>query len=234
MAATTDELHARRTQHRARQRAENRAHQHAEQRGRRPLLADAAITILARDGGRGLTHRAIDREAGVPEGTTKNYHPTRQHILEAAAQRMAELHRAAVDRLRETTPPGATPHQLRMLYPALIRRAVHNDPTPTLAMLELYLEGVRRPAIRTALGTMATANAHAAAELHHTAGVPSTITDTATLDACLLGILVTQLALPADALAATGLDDTDTIGTHLFDTTTGYPNIPTLRTAAQA
>lgn len=207
MAATKDELHARRS------------------RARRPLLADAAITILARDGGRGLTHRAVDREAGVPEGTTKNYHPTRQAILEAAAHRMAEHHRAAVDRLRETTPPGATPHQLRALYPALIRRTIHGDPTPTLAMLELYLEGVRRPAIRAALGAMATANAQAAADLHHAAGVASTTTDTATLDACLLGVLITQLALPAEALTATGLDDPDHIGTHLFDATTGYPTL---------
>jgi hypothetical protein len=101
-------------------------------------------------------------------------------------------------------------------------------------MLELYLEGVRRPAIRAALGAMAAANAHAAAELHHAAGVPSTTTDTATLDAYLLGVLITQLALPAEALTATGLDDPDTIGTHLFDATTGYPNIPTLFRAAQA
>jgi DNA-binding transcriptional regulator YbjK len=215
MAATTDELHARRTRHRA----------------RRPLLADAAITILARDGGRGLTHRAVDREAAVPEGTTKNYYPTRQAILEAAAHRMAELHHAAICRLRETTPPGATSHQLRMLYPALIRRAVHGDPTQALAMFELYLEGVRRPAIRAALGAMATANAQATAELHHTAGVPSDTTTTGLLDACLLGVMVTQLALPDDTLTITGLDDTDTVGTHLFDTATGYPDLPTRLTA---
>ncbi|HVV20142.1 MAG TPA: TetR/AcrR family transcriptional regulator [Pseudonocardiaceae bacterium] len=217
MVATKDELHARRTR----------------RRSRRPLLADAAIAILARDGGRGLTHRAVDREAGVPEGTTKNYYPTRETILEAAANRMAELHRAAVDRLRETTPPGATPHQLRMLYPALIRRAVHGDPTQALAMFELYLEGVRRPAIRAALGAMATANAQAAVELHHAAGVASDTTVTGILDACLLGVMVTQLALPAETLDITGLDDTDTVGTHLFDAATGYPNLPT-RLAAQA
>ena len=80
MAGRRDELHERRTGY----------------RGRRPLLADAAITILARDGSRGLTHRAVDREAHVPEGTTKNYYPTRHTILEAAAHRMAEHHRAAL------------------------------------------------------------------------------------------------------------------------------------------
>src|SRR5947209_594925 len=128
------------------------------QPARRPLLADATITVLARDGGRGLTHRAVDREAGVPEGTTKNYHPTRESLLAAAAERMAEQHRAAVEQLRATTPATATPDQIRMLYPALIRRAVHDDPTQILAMFELYLEAVRRPAIRQALGDMVTAN----------------------------------------------------------------------------
>ena len=92
MAGTRDELGERR----------------AGYRSRRPLLADAAIAVLARDGGRGLTHRAVDREAHVPEGTTKNYHPTRQSLLEAVAARMADTHRAALDRLRETTPAKHT------------------------------------------------------------------------------------------------------------------------------
>jgi DNA-binding transcriptional regulator YbjK len=201
-------------------------------RSRRPLLADAAITILARDGGRGLTHRAVDREADVPEGTTKNYFPSRQTLLEAAANRMADQHRVAVDRLRETTRVGATPHQLRALYPALIRRAVDGDPTQVLAMFELFLEGVRRPAIRAALGAMVTANAQAAVELHHAAGVASDTTAAGLLDACILGVMVSQLALPADALEVIGLDDTDSVGTQLFDATTGYP--ATARLAVQA
>ncbi len=215
MAGRRDELHERRTGY----------------RGRRPLLADAAITILARDGGRGLTHRAVDREARVPEGTTKNYYPTRHTILEAAAHRMAEHHRAAVDQLRDTTPAGVTPHQLRQLYPALIRRAA-SDPTQALAMFELYLEAVRQPAIRAALGDMAIANATSGAELHHTAGIPSDTATTGVLDACILGVIITQLALPPDTLGTVGLTDTDTIGTHLFDTATGYPLVTPL--AAQA
>jgi DNA-binding transcriptional regulator YbjK len=44
---------------------------------RRELLCDTAIAVLATEGGRGLTHRAVDRQAGVPLGTTKNYFPTR-------------------------------------------------------------------------------------------------------------------------------------------------------------
>ena len=36
---------------------------------RRQRLADAGLAVLAREGARGLTHRALDREAGVPTPT---------------------------------------------------------------------------------------------------------------------------------------------------------------------
>src|SRR6266568_1654337 len=154
MAGRRDELHERRTGY----------------RGRRPLLADAAITILARDGGRGLTHRAVDREARVPEGTTKNYYPTRHTILEAAAHRMAEHHRAAVDQLRDTTPAGVTPHQLRQLYPALIRRAAP--------------DGTALP------------NAEAGREGGQTEGGDGDAANARVQDAGGGGVIITQLALP--------------------------------------
>jgi DNA-binding transcriptional regulator YbjK len=45
---------------------------------RRALIADAAISTLARDGMRGLTHRAVDRTAGLPEGSASYYFRTRR------------------------------------------------------------------------------------------------------------------------------------------------------------
>jgi DNA-binding transcriptional regulator YbjK len=190
------------------------------------LLADAAIAVLAREGGRGLTHRAVDREAEVPEGTTKNYYPSRDSLLAAAASRMADQHRAAVAQLRATTPAGVSPHQVRALYPAMIRRAVHGDPTQALAMFELYLAAVRRPAVRDALGEMVTANAEATVELHRAAGLIGTPGSAALLNACLLGVMVSQLALDPEALQMVGLDDADAVGGHLFDATTSdYPEV---------
>jgi AcrR family transcriptional regulator len=179
-------------------------------------LGDAAIAVLARDGGRGLTHRAVDREAGVPQGTTKNYFPTRESLLEAAALRMAEEHRAAVERLRSTTPASVSATQLSELYPALVRRAVDGDPTQMLAMVELYLEAVRRPGVRSALGEMAVANADASAALHRVAGLGSATRDVGVLDAYLLGISLSLLALPADALRRIGLDDPYSLGLGVF------------------
>ncbi len=182
---------------------------------RRAVLGDAAIAVLAREGGRGLTHRAVDREAEVPMGTTKNYFPSRDSLLEAAARRMAEQHRAAVERLRLTTPSSVTAGQVSELYPALLHRAV-DDPTQMLAMAELYLEAVRRPGVRTALGEMALANAESAADLHQVAGLPSTGRDVGVLDAYLLGLSLSLLALPPQVLRQIGLDDPYALGLGVF------------------
>ncbi|HEX8866870.1 MAG TPA: TetR/AcrR family transcriptional regulator [Lentzea sp.] len=190
---------------------------------RRDLLCDTAIQILAVEGGRGLTHRAIDREAGVPLGTTKNYFPTREKILEACAARMTSLHRAAVDRLRETTPADISPADVAELYPALLRRAVADDPTQMLAMVELYLEAVRRPGVRAALSGMVLANAEAGATLQQAAGLPSTVRDTGLLDAYFLGVAISLLALPLETLETVGLDDPYALGIGVFSATVPAP-----------
>ena len=55
---------------------------------RRTKLADAAVKVLAREGARGLTHRAVDAEAGVPKGTASNYFASRDGIVEAILLRI--------------------------------------------------------------------------------------------------------------------------------------------------
>ena len=59
---------------------------------RRDRLADAAIELLAREGARGLTHRAVDAEAGEPAGTTSRYFRTRDALTAAAVDRIRDLH----------------------------------------------------------------------------------------------------------------------------------------------
>ena len=57
---------------------------------RRQRLADAGLAVLAREGARGLTHRALDREAGVPTGTASNYFRTRAELVRALADRIGQ------------------------------------------------------------------------------------------------------------------------------------------------
>ena len=64
-----------------------------DQRDRRALLADAAIDLLAEEGMRALTHRAVDARAGVPLGSTSAYFRTRQALLTAIVKRLSDLDR---------------------------------------------------------------------------------------------------------------------------------------------
>ncbi|MCX4774174.1 Transcriptional regulator, TetR family [Streptomyces sp. ADI92-24] len=57
---------------------------------RAELITDAALALLAERGMRGLTHRAVDERAGLPQGSTSNYARTRQSLLEATVRRLAE------------------------------------------------------------------------------------------------------------------------------------------------
>lgn len=50
---------------------------------RRTAVLEAAIQLLAEGGAKGLSHRAIDRALRIPLGSTANYFPTRQSLVEA-------------------------------------------------------------------------------------------------------------------------------------------------------
>ena len=56
---------------------------------RRQAIGDAAIGIVAQEGLRSLTHRAVDRELNLPPGSTSYYARTRRHLIEAMVHRLA-------------------------------------------------------------------------------------------------------------------------------------------------
>lgn len=58
---------------------------------RRTQLADAALAVVAEQGLKGLTHRAVDARAGVALGTTSNYFRNRAALVGAAVDRVEEL-----------------------------------------------------------------------------------------------------------------------------------------------
>lgn len=58
---------------------------------RRTQMLDAAVDILAWQGSRALTHRAIDRRLSLPLGSAANYFQTRDALLRGIAERVIEL-----------------------------------------------------------------------------------------------------------------------------------------------
>ncbi|GAB3697273.1 TetR/AcrR family transcriptional regulator [Saccharopolyspora tripterygii] len=182
------------------------------QRGnRRELLADAATEVLARDGGRGLTHRAIDREARVPEGTTKNYYPTRNALFEAIAHHLAERHVAALEALCAHIPDDVCPDDVTALYAAMLRRMSGNARSQFLALFELHLEAVRNAEVRAKLGAISRASVDTAVQLHTAVGRGISRRGAGLLDAGMLGVALSSLSLPGDLVGELGLDDADGI-----------------------
>ena len=53
------------------------------------LLLDAALRVVAEHGLRGLTHRAVDRAAGLPEGSCSAYLRTRRALVTALTSYVA-------------------------------------------------------------------------------------------------------------------------------------------------
>lgn len=66
--------------------------------GRAARLCDAGIEVLARGGGRKLTHRAVDTEAGLPVGSTSNLFRSRDALLAGILQRILDRETAVWQR----------------------------------------------------------------------------------------------------------------------------------------
>lgn len=57
---------------------------------RRDEILTAAVRVLAEEGMRGLTHRAVDARAGLPQGSTSNVFRTRRSLLEGLTAHLAQ------------------------------------------------------------------------------------------------------------------------------------------------
>ena len=118
---------------------------------RRRELLDAAAHVVADEGLRGLTHRAVDRRAGLPEGTCSAYFRTRQALQLAVTEYVAATMAADVDVLAaELVECAGDEGRAVALTLALFERWL-DERELILAKLELSLEAPRNPAVAEAL-----------------------------------------------------------------------------------
>ncbi|WP_199546466.1 TetR/AcrR family transcriptional regulator [Streptomyces sp. N35] len=182
---------------------------------RRDQLGNAAIAVLAEAGSRGLTHRAVDAAAGVPQGTTKNYFPTRDALLLASTQRIIELH-AAIPRPAPVDRAGLT---------ALLRTLLEHVRGPgrvrVLALLELQRQAVRTPWLAEPLDAFAAADFAYFEQAQRTAGLPVTPRRATTVTLALHAALPHLVAEGPATRAAAGLDDLEGFVDGLLETVYG-------------
>ncbi|AZK94633.1 MULTISPECIES: TetR/AcrR family transcriptional regulator [Streptomyces] len=179
---------------------------------RRAALVDAAIEVLAREGARGLTFRAVDTEAGVPGGTASNYFANRDDLLTQAGARVYERYQPDEATVARTETAGRDRETYAQLMRELVER-VASFRTGYLALLELRLEAVRRPELRKVLTERIRADVEANVAYHEQSGLPGDATAVRLLILTLNWLIFEQLTLPdlypaedRDALVTAAVD----------------------------
>jgi AcrR family transcriptional regulator len=169
--------------------------------GRRDQVLDAALQVLGAEGSRGLTHRAVDRAAGVALGTTSNHFRTRQALLQGVVERLVAAESAVFSQLG--LPDGAIGDtDLARAGAAMLGFLLGPGRPVALARHALFLEAAQRPDVREALRPGAETWWSAVAALLARAGCPEPGRRARILLACVDGLLVDQLARPDPAFDA--------------------------------
>jgi DNA-binding transcriptional regulator YbjK len=164
--------------------------------GRRRELLDAALGVVADEGLRGLTHRAVDRRAGLPEGTCSAYLRTKQLLLLALAEHVAATLAADVDRLAtevgecDGDTDRAVAHTLALFERWLEEREL------VLAKLELSLEAPRNQAVAEVLSVWRGRLVAVVDGMVSEAGRAHSLSRSETLVASFDGLLIAALQKP--------------------------------------
>ncbi|MEU1878093.1 TetR family transcriptional regulator [Streptosporangium sp. NPDC020072] len=161
---------------------------------RRRALTDAAIALLASSGVHGLTHRAVEKEADLPPGTASNYFRDRETLLVAAAERVVELHHT------DTGQATDRPATLDDLLTESLFTAATTLRDRYLAIFELQLESVRRPALASALAGLGDAAVRITAGQHDKLGLTLPRETIPTLIALYGGALFTLVTAPPETV----------------------------------
>jgi DNA-binding transcriptional regulator YbjK len=118
---------------------------------RRDQLLDAALRVISAQGLRGLTHRAVEAEAGVPHGSTTYYFGTRQDLLIALIRHMADRGRRNVQPIAHglaiMLADRSKPVDIESIALALLAW-IDSESEMELARYELQIAGARDPEMK--------------------------------------------------------------------------------------
>lgn len=172
---------------------------------RRAVLVDAAIDVLAAEGARGLTFRAVDLAAGVPVGTASNYFANRDALLNQVGRR---IHARLAPEPGEVEAVLGDGPRTRSMLARLLRELMARtlaDRAGYLALLELRLEATRRPELRVALTKALRENLELNMEFHRDEALPGRPEAFLSMYFAMSGLLVEHLTTP-DVLAGYDVD----------------------------
>jgi DNA-binding transcriptional regulator YbjK len=157
---------------------------------------DAAVGVVADEGLRGLTHRAVDRRAELPEGTCSAYLRTKQVLLLAVTEHVAATLASDVDRLAvELADCDGDEEQAVARTLALFERWLEERQV-VLAKLELSLEAPRNLAVAEVFASWRSHLVAVVDGMLTRAGEPAGVARAEALVASFDGLLIAALQKP--------------------------------------
>jgi DNA-binding transcriptional regulator YbjK len=169
----------------------------ADQRTR---LLDAALELVAEHGLAGLTHDAVDATARVAVGSTQQWWPTRQALIEGVADRCIEREQEMV--AGPDARIDATPEGLAAAFGRFVTCAVGPDRDVTLARYALQVATARDPSLRASYAVGADTVDTWALDLVRRAGSRHPERDFGILANYATGLVFHEMALPSPDLEA--------------------------------
>jgi DNA-binding transcriptional regulator YbjK len=164
---------------------------------RMELMLGAALHVIAEQGLRGLTHRAVDREAGLPEGSCSAYLRTREALVLAVTEYVAERVAGHVRELAEELAGRALDDDraVETVTRAILRWVDERE--VLVARLELTIQASRDPALAKTLGALRKDLVDVVGAILTARGKPHGAAAAETLVSSFDGVLIGALPRPA-------------------------------------
>ena len=160
-------------------------------------LLEAAVEVVAASGLRGLTHRAVDARAGLPEGTCSAYLRARLALLVGLTERVGGMLARDVDAMAATAAPHA--ENPDAIGDAVTDLLLHWLARPEIVrtQAELALEAARRPELMEVFDPWRQGLVRVVEELVRCAGRDDPALRAAVGVAAIEGVLASAIRMPA-------------------------------------
>lgn len=168
-------------------------------------LLDAGLELLAEQGVRGLTHRALEARSGVSHGVTTYYFGTREALLDALLEHLLMVDGVFLDPARETldrmeAAAGAGAHRVSLDDLTELSEAglasFFAAARPALARYELFLYAARRPHLQPTIARLRAGILDLTARYLRLLGAAQPQTGALMLVALVDGLLLHELSAP--------------------------------------
>lgn len=163
---------------------------------RMELLLDAAVRVVADNGLRGLTHRAVDREARLPEGSCSAYLRTRESLVLAVTEYVAERAAGHVRDLADELAGHALDDDRAVETVTRSILSWVDERDLLVARLELTLQASRDPALAATIDSLRRGLVDVVAGLLTARGKPHGAAAAETLCSSFDGVMIGALARP--------------------------------------